>query len=139
MNYMPLFSHQSGGEPDVLAVFAGIGLVLAFVGILQILDLGWRRGPTGQKIGWALIAASVVVVIVGAVVVVQQEAARLAHEAEHGAIVDTPADFWIKAILPFMAIAVVSTLGAILAYWWARRSGQFSEAEEAKYLVFDDK
>src|SRR5512137_2065271 len=63
-------SHLSGGEPDLLAVFAGIGLVLAFVGILHLLDLGLAHGKRARKLGWALVASSVIVVIAGAVVII---------------------------------------------------------------------
>jgi len=131
-------SHLSGGEPDLLAVFAGIGLVLAFVGILHLLDLGFIHGKRGRKLGWALVALSVVVVLAGAVVIIWRQAAdRAAHLAE-GTIPDTPPDFWIQSILPLIGVALVASLGAGAAIWWASRTGQFSEAEDIKYRMLRD-
>lgn len=131
-------SHLSGGEPDLLAVFAGIGLVLAFVGILHLLDLGFVHGARGRKLGWTLVALSIIVVIAGAVVIVWREAAdRAAHLAE-GIAPDTPPDFWIKSILPLIGVALVASLGVAAAIWWASRTGQFSEAEDIKYRMLRD-
>jgi len=131
-------SHLSGGEPDLLAVFAGIGLVLAFVGILHLLDLGFIHGKRGRKLGWALVALSVVVVLAGAVVIIWRQAAdRAAHLAE-GTIPDTPPDFWIQSILPLIGVALVASLGAATAIWWASRTGQFSDAEDIKYRMLRD-
>jgi nitrogen fixation-related uncharacterized protein len=131
-------SHLSGGEPDLLAVFAGIGLVLAFVGILHLLDLGMVHGERGRKLGWALVALSILVVIAGAVVIVWREAAdRAAHLAE-GTVPDTPPNFWIKSILPLIGVALVASLGAAAAIWWASHTGQFSEAEDIKYRMLRD-
>ena len=131
-------SHLSGGEPDLLAVFAGIGLVLAFVGILHLLDLGLVHGERGRKLGWALVASSILVVIAGAVVIIWQQAAdRAAHLAE-GTAPDTPPDFWIKSILPLIGVALIASLGAATAIWWASRTGQFSEAEDIKYRMLQD-
>lgn len=131
-------SHLSGGEPDLLAVFAGIGLVLAFVGILHLLNLGFVHGERGRKLGWALVALSVVVVIAGAVVIIWQQAAdRAAHLAE-GTAPDTPPDFWIKSILPLVGVALIASLSAATAIWWASRTGQFSDAEDIKYRMLRD-
>ena len=131
-------SHLSGGEPDLLAVFAGIGLMLAFVGILHLLDLGFIHGQRGRKLGWALVALSVLVVVAGAVVIIWQQAAdRAAHLAE-GTVPDTPPDFWIQSILPLIGVALVATLGAVTAIWWASRTGQFSDAEDIKYRMLRD-
>ena len=131
-------SHLSGGEPDLLAVFAGIGLVLAFVGILHLLDLGFVHGARGGKLGWALVASSIVVVIAGAVVIIWRQAAdRAAHLAE-GTVPDTPPDFWIKSILPLIGVALIASLSAAAAIWWASRAGQFSEAEDVKYRMLQD-
>jgi len=134
-------SHLSGGEPDLLAVFAGIGLVLAFVGILHLLDLGFVHGERARKLGWVLVALSITVVIAGAVVIIWQQAAdRAAHLAE-GTVPDTPPDFWIQSILPLIGVALVASLGAATAIWWASRTGQFDEAEDIKYRMLrgDDK
>jgi len=131
-------SHLSGGEPDLLAVFAGIGLVLAFVGILHLLDLGFVHGRRARRLGWALVASSIMVVIAGAVVIIWQQAAdRAAHLAE-GTVPDTPPDFWIQSILPLIGVALVATLGAATAIWWASRTGQFSDAEDIKYRMLRD-
>jgi len=131
-------SHLSGGEPDLLAVFAGIGLVLAFVGILHLLDLGFVHEERGRKLGWALVALSLLVVIAGAVVIIWQQAAdRAAHLAE-GTVPDTPPDFWIKSILPLIGVALIASLSAAAAIWWASRTGQFSEAEDVKYRMLQD-
>jgi cbb3-type cytochrome oxidase maturation protein len=122
----------------LLALFAGIGLVLAFVGILHLLDLGFVHGERGRKLGWTLVALSIVVVIAGAVIIIWQQAAdRAAHLAE-GTAPDTPPDFWIKSILPLIGVALVASVGAAIAIWWASRSGQFSEAEDIKYRVLRD-
>jgi nitrogen fixation-related uncharacterized protein len=131
-------SHLSGGEPDLLALFAGIGLVLAFVGILHLLDLGFVHGERGRKLGWMLVVLSIVVVIAGTVVIIWQQAAdRAAHLAE-GTVPDTPPDFWIKSILPLIGVALVASVGAAIAIWRASRSGQFSEAEDVKYRMLRD-
>jgi cbb3-type cytochrome oxidase maturation protein len=133
-----LASHLSGGEPDLLAVFAGIGLVLAFAGILHLLDLGRVHGERGRKLGWVLVALSVVVVVAGAVVIILQQAAdRAAHLAE-GTVPDTPPDFWIQSILPLIGVALIASLGAATAIWWASRTGQFDEAEDVKYRMLRD-
>jgi cbb3-type cytochrome oxidase maturation protein len=131
-------SHISGGEPDLLAVFAGIGLVLAFIGILHLLDLGRVHGERGRKLGWVLVALSVIVVVAGAVVIILQQAAdRAAHLAE-GTVPDTPPDFWIQSILPLIGVALIASLGAATAIWWASRTGQFDEAEDIKYRMLHD-
>jgi nitrogen fixation-related uncharacterized protein len=128
-------SHLSGGEPDLIAVVAGIGLTLAFVGILHLLDLGLVHGERGRKLGWTLVALSILVVIAGAAYIIWQQAAdRAAHLAE-GTLPDTPPDFWLQSILPLIGVAVIASLGAAAAIWWASRTGQFSEAEDIKYRM----
>jgi cbb3-type cytochrome oxidase maturation protein len=37
-----------------------------------------------------------------------------------------------------VAVCAVGGLIAGAAFWWAIRSGQLTDASEAKYLVFDD-
>jgi cbb3-type cytochrome oxidase maturation protein len=129
-------SHLSGGEPDLLAVFAGVGLVLAFVGILHLLDLGVVHGPRGRKWGWVLVGLSIAVVIAGAVTIIWIQAAdRAAHPETATA---APPDFWIESILPLIAVAVIASLGAATAIWWASRSGQFENAEDIKYRMLRD-
>jgi len=128
-------SHLSGGEPDLLAVFAGIGLVLAFVGILHLLDLGLVHGERGRKLGWILVGLSIVAVIAGAAVIIWLQAADLAQSQEAAA---TSPDYWIKSILPLIGVALVASVGAAIAIWWASRSGQFSEAEDVKYRMLRD-
>ena len=42
---------------------------------------------------------------------------------------------------PGMFIVGVCALGGLIAcsaFWWATRSGQFNNSDDAKYLVFDD-
>jgi len=136
-------SHLSGGEPDLLALFAGIGLVLAFVGILHLLDLGVVHGPRGRKWGWALVGLSIAVVIAGAITIIWIQAADYAaHAADGTAHPETattaPPDFWIKSILPLIGVAVIASLGAATAIWWASRSGQFADAEDIKYRMLRD-
>jgi cbb3-type cytochrome oxidase maturation protein len=131
-------SHLSGGEPDLLAVFAGVGLVLAFVGILHLLDLGLIHGKRARKLGWALVALSVMVVLAGAVVIIWQQAADRATHLAEGTVPDTPPDFWIQSILPLIGVALVASLGAVTAIWWASRTGQFSDAEDIKYRMLRD-
>jgi cbb3-type cytochrome oxidase maturation protein len=136
-------SHLSGGEPDLLALFAGIGLVLAFVGILHLLDLGVVHGPRGRKLGWALVGLSIAVVIAGAVTIISIQAADYAaHAADRAAHPETataaPSDFWLKSILPLIGVAVIASLGAATAIWWASRSGQFTDAEDVKYRMLRD-
>jgi cbb3-type cytochrome oxidase maturation protein len=136
-------SHLSGGEPDLLALFAGIGLVLAFVGILHLLDLGVVHGPRGRKLGWTLVGLSIAVVIAGAVTIIWIQAADYAaHAADRAAHPETataaPPDFWIKSILPLIGVAVIASLGAATAIWWASRSGQFTDAEDVKYRMLRD-
>ena len=60
----------------MLALFAGIGLVLAFVGILHLLDLGVVHGRRGRKLGWTLVGLSIVVVIAGAVTLIWHSGRR---------------------------------------------------------------
>jgi len=136
-------SHLSGGEPDLLAVFAGIGLVLAFVGILHLLDLGVVHGPRGRKLGWVLVGLSVAVVIAGAVTIIWMQAADYAaHTADRAAHPETataaPSGFWLESILPLIGVAVIASLGAATAIWWASRSGQFENAEDIKYRMLRD-
>jgi cbb3-type cytochrome oxidase maturation protein len=135
-------SHLSGGEPDLLAVFAGVGLVLAFVGILHLLDLGWVHGARGRKVGWTLVGLSVAVVIAGAVTIIWIQAAdyaaHAADRAAHPEAAATPPDFWLKTILPLIGVAVIASLGAATAVWWASRSGQFEKAEDIKYRMLHD-
>ena len=131
-------SHLSGGEPDLLAVFAGIGLVLAFVGILHLLDLGFIHGKRARKLGGVLVASSVIVVIAGAVVIIWLQAADRATHLAEGTVPDTPPDFWIQSILPLIGVALVASLGAATAIWWASRTGQFSGAEDIKYRMLRD-
>ena len=136
-------SHLSGGEPDLLAVFAGIGLVLAFVGILHLLDLGVVHGPRGRKLGWVLVGLSIAVVMAGAVTLIWMQAADYAtHAADRAAHPETataaPPDFWIESILPLIGVAVIASLGAATAIWWASRSGQFENAEDIKYRMLRD-
>ena len=130
-------SHLSGGEPDLIALIAGVGLVLAFIGILHLLDLGLVHGGRGRKLGWILVAASLVVVLAGAVFIVWQQATDQAAHADQ-ATSATPPDFWIKSILPLIGVAVIASLGAAAAIWWASRTGQFSEAEDIKYRMLRD-
>ncbi len=130
-------SHLSGGEPDLIALVAGIGLVLAFVGILHLLDLGLVHGRRGRKLGWALVASSLLVVLAGAAFIIWLQAAdRAAHAVK--VVSTTPPDFWIKSILPLIGVAVIASLGAAAAIWWASRTGQFSEAEDIKYRMLRD-
>ena len=131
-------SHLSGGEPDLLAVFAGIGLVLAFAGILHLLDLGFIHGERARKLGWALVASSIMAVIAGAVVIIWLQAADRATHLAEGTVPDTPPDFWIQSILPLIGVALVASLGAATAIWWASRTGQFSDAEDIKYKMLRD-
>lgn len=135
-------SHLSGGEPDLLAVFAGVGLVLAFVGILHLLDLGLVHGSRGRKVGWTLVGLSVAVVIAGAVTIIWIQAAdyaaHAADRAAHPEAAATPPDFWLKTILPLIGVAVIASLGAATAVWWASRSGQFEKAEDIKYRMLHD-
>jgi cbb3-type cytochrome oxidase maturation protein len=35
-------------------------------------------------------------------------------------------------------VALVASLGAAAAIWWASRTGQFSEAEDVKYRMLHD-
>lgn len=47
----------------------------------------------------------------------------------------------VSSMSPGMFIVGVCALGGLIAcaaFWWATRTGQFSNADEAKYLVFDD-
>ena len=37
-----------------------------------------------------------------------------------------------------VAICALGGLIACAAFWWAVRTGQFTDASEARYLVFDD-
>ena len=37
-----------------------------------------------------------------------------------------------------VAVCAVGALVACGAFWWATRSGEFSDAAEARFLVFDD-
>ena len=37
-----------------------------------------------------------------------------------------------------LGVCVVGGVIACAAFWWAIRSGQFSDASEARWLVFDD-
>jgi cbb3-type cytochrome oxidase maturation protein len=37
-----------------------------------------------------------------------------------------------------LGVCAVGGLIAGAAFWWAIRSGQFSDASDARYLVFDD-
>jgi cbb3-type cytochrome oxidase maturation protein len=105
---------------------------------LHLLDLGLVHGERGRRLGWALVVLSIVVVIAGAVVIIWRQAAdRAAHLAE-GNAPDTPPDFWIKSILPLIGVALIASLGAATAIWWASRTGQFSEAEDIKYRMLQD-
>jgi nitrogen fixation-related uncharacterized protein len=130
-------SHLSGGEPDLIALVAGVGLVLAFVGILHLLDLGLVHGGRGRKLGWMLIASSLLVVLAGAAFIIWQQAADRAAHADQ-VVSTTPPDFWIKSILPLIGVAVIASFGAAAAIWWASRTGQFSEAEDIKYRMLRD-
>ena len=43
--------------------------------------------------------------------------------------------------LPPIGVLIQVTIGGLIAsvaFWWAVRSGELSDATEAKYLVFDD-
>jgi len=37
-----------------------------------------------------------------------------------------------------VAVCAVGGVLACVAFWWATRSGEFSDAAEARFLVFDD-
>lgn len=37
-----------------------------------------------------------------------------------------------------LGVCAVGGVIACAAFWWAIRSGQFSDASDARYLVFDD-
>jgi nitrogen fixation-related uncharacterized protein len=126
----------------LLAIFAGVGLVLAFVGILHLLDLGVVHGPRGRRLGWVLVGLSIAVVIAGAVTIIWIQAAdyaaHAADRAAHPEAAATPPDFWLKTILPLVGVAVIASLGAATAIRWASRSGQFENAEDIKYRMLRD-
>ncbi len=130
----PAFAtHMSGGDPDIVAPFAAVGILFIVLGLmlrLDLLHLGTMR--TSHRLGIGGVIGGVLIILAGAVVAAVQEVGQEAAGGEQST--------WLQAAGPLILIGFLSSLAAALVLWWASRTGQFedSEALAARVLRFED-
>jgi cbb3-type cytochrome oxidase maturation protein len=124
-----LASHLSGGEPDIIAPFAAVGILLILLGLMLRFDLiRWRTPAVAHRLGILAIAGGIMVVLIGAAV-----AGRIAAREVVGGLQST----WLQVILPLVIVAAASTVAALMVLWWGKRSGQFDNPEALARRVLD--
>lgn len=126
-------THMSGGDPDIVAPFAAVGILLIILGLMLRLDmfrLGSRRASHRWGVGGVI--TGILVILAGAAVAVVQ----MAGEEPVGGEQST----WLQAAGPLILVGFLSSVAAGLVLWWASRAGQFkdSEALAARVLRFED-
>jgi len=130
----PAFAtHMSGGDPDIVAPFAAVGILFIVLGLmlrLDLLHLGTMR--TSHRLGIGGVVGGILIILAGAVVAVLQEVGQETVGGEQST--------WLQAAGPLILIGFLSSLAAGLILWWAARSGQFqdSEALAARVLRFEE-
>jgi cbb3-type cytochrome oxidase maturation protein len=126
-------THMSGGDPDIVAPFAAVGILLIILGLmlrLDMLHLGGER--TSHRLGIGGVIAGILVILAGSAVAVVQ----VVGEEPVGGQQST----WLQAAGPLILLGFLSSVAAGLVLWWASRSGQFkdSEALAARVLQLED-
>jgi hypothetical protein len=121
-------THLSGGENDLMGVYAAIALVLGFAGLLALLGLvprGWRS--LAQRYGRWLLAAGVLVLLGGGY-----------HVATIGTVEEALGD------LAFGRLATQQLIGTLVVfvgfwggvYYLGKKSGVLNMGESVKYALF---
>ena len=126
-------THMSGGDPDIVAPFAAVGILFIVLGLMLRLDLlHIGTGRTSHRLGSGGVVGGILVILAGAIVAVVQEIGKEPVGGEQNT--------WLQAAGPLILIGFLSSLAAALVLWWASRSGQFqdSEALAARVLRFED-